>query len=98
MFDLEIGQQPNSVGGGFQPITKLDILDRWSRVGLIVTTHLQKYLAANRPARAPKSRRFAGAVLMDEMVEQIFKLGMKIPFIRLVIVRANHRRHIFLLR
>jgi len=95
VLDLKTVCEADAMVAGAQSIAQLDIFH--GMMGRVEPAHIQEYLAPNRAASTPESRRRGGAMLVHVVMEKVLELREEIFFARFVVIRTDQPGEIFIL-
>jgi hypothetical protein len=81
--------KPDFSSGASQSITQFDIFDAWPEIGLVEAVQFQEDVPAYTAATGPEGGSVSGAILVNEMVGEVFVSRNEIRLGRIVIVRSD---------
>src|SRR5713101_7615825 len=85
--------------GSCQPVTQLDVLDRWVAIATgVESPGLNESLSAHRTPAGPESNRSLAGLEVHVAVHQVLVLREKITPRRFVVVGAEHRCELRIVR
>src|SRR5260370_24817484 len=92
MLHAQMLVQFNFFSGSCQPVTQLDVLDRWIAISNgVEPSGLNESLPAHRSPAGPESNRSLAGLEVHVAMHQVLVLGEKIVPRWLVVVGAEHR-------